>query len=174
MVNYITRNTSYNSELTSLPIVTPFAENRAKVPPTCRCGAKHGNDVSSSFVIRKFCNRHIFINKKFQNQPKCITQNTNKMGNIHWKKESNLKNYYKVIYAIISLCALAFPIGYLLRFVKPEVAFPTMFFLLGCQNLFYGLFLVQKEKKFYRLMSIILGSFFVLFSIFFIIPSYYL
>ncbi len=52
LIKTIKRKPSYNSELTPLPIVTSFAH--AKAPPTCRWGVKHGNDVSSSFVIRKF------------------------------------------------------------------------------------------------------------------------
>ncbi len=50
---------SYNSELTSLPIVMSFAH--AKAPPTWRCDAKHGNDVSSSFVMRN----HLYFKGEF-------------------------------------------------------------------------------------------------------------
>ena len=53
------RKPSYNSELTPLPIVMSFAH--AKAPPTCRFGAKHGNDVSSSFVKRKTFYTYIVV-----------------------------------------------------------------------------------------------------------------
>ncbi len=59
------RITAYNSELTPLPIVTSFAD--AKAPPTCRCGAKHVNVVSSSFVIRNNSARQ-FVKEKRQPQ----------------------------------------------------------------------------------------------------------
>ncbi len=67
LIKTIKRKPSYNSELTSLPIVTPFAENRSKVPPTCRCGVKHVNVVSSSFVIRNNSARQ-FVKEKRQPQ----------------------------------------------------------------------------------------------------------
>lgn len=85
-----------------------------------------------------------------------------------------MKKRKKIIYFLISLMALLFPIGYLLGRIEAKVAFPLIFGLLGCQQLFYGFFIVPRENKRMRLFSIIFGSFFLLFSALVVFPMYYL
>ena len=79
----------------------------------------------------------------------------------------------KIIHIVISILAILLPAGYLLRIISAEVAFPIMFTLLGCQQLFHGLFIASKENKYLRAFSIILGSLFIFFGLFIVLPSYY-
>lgn len=85
-----------------------------------------------------------------------------------------MKGREKVIYVAISIIAILFPIGFLLGVVSAKVAFPIIFTLSGCQQLFNGLFLVSKENKHLRLFSVVFGSLFIIFGIFIVFPTYYL
>jgi len=90
------------------------------------------------------------------------------------KRGIDMKNRNKIIYIVISIIAISFPIGFLLGVISAKVAFPIIFTLLGCQQLFHGLFLAPKDNKTLRLFSIILGILFILFVIFIVFPTYYL
>lgn len=85
-----------------------------------------------------------------------------------------MKNRNKVIYVVISIIAILFPIGFLLDVISAKVAFPVMFTLIGCQQLFNGLFITSKDNKPSRLFSIIFGILFIIFGIFIVFPKYYL
>ncbi|MCT4687117.1 hypothetical protein [Vallitalea sp.] len=85
-----------------------------------------------------------------------------------------MKDRNRVIYVAISIIAVLFPIGFLLGVVSEKVAFPIIFTLLGCQQLFNGLFIVSRDNKKSRLFTIIFGSLFIIFGIFIVFPTYYL
>lgn len=85
-----------------------------------------------------------------------------------------MKNRKKVIYVLLSVIAMLFPIGFLMGIINAKTAFPIIFILLGCQQLFNGFFLVSKDNKSLRFISVILGSFFLLFGLLVVFPKYYL
>lgn len=84
-----------------------------------------------------------------------------------------MKDRKKNIYFMISIVAVIFPIGFLLNIISAKIAFPIIFTLLGCQQLFNGLFIVQKNSKTQRTYSIVFGILFIVFGIFIVMPTYY-
>jgi|LGOV01.1.fsa_nt_gb threonine/homoserine/homoserine lactone efflux protein len=84
-----------------------------------------------------------------------------------------MKNRNKVIYIVISAIAISFPIAFLLGIISAKITFPIIFTLMGCLQLFHGLFIESKDKKHLRILSIIFGILFILFGIFIVFPNYY-
>lgn len=85
-----------------------------------------------------------------------------------------MKSRKLIIYIVISIFALLYPIGFLLGVIEDKIAFPSIFILLGFQQVFFGVFLVSKDNKILRNISFIIGTLFLLFSILYVLPTYYL
>lgn len=79
----------------------------------------------------------------------------------------------RAIYYLITIVALIFPIGFLLNVISAKVAFPMMYFLMGLQQVYHGLFMTPHENKKSKKMSIIFGVLLIVFSVVFVIPQYY-
>lgn len=80
----------------------------------------------------------------------------------------------KVVIGIITVLGLLVPVLFLAKIIEAKIAFPIIFILLGCQQLYNGLFVVPKENKILRKTSLVLGVLFTIFGIFIVIPWYYL
>lgn len=78
----------------------------------------------------------------------------------------------KNIHIGISAIALLFPVGYLMGAISAQVAFPTMFTLIGCLQMFNGFFIEPKENRYLRVFSIVTGMFFILYGLFVVLPTY--
>jgi len=78
----------------------------------------------------------------------------------------------KKIHIGISIIALLFPVGYLMGVITANIAFPAMFTLIGCLQLFHGFFIVSKESRLLRLFSILTGLFFIFYGLFVVLPTY--
>jgi len=84
-----------------------------------------------------------------------------------------LNNKNRVLYIIMSIIAIIFPIGYLFGIISAKVALPVTSILLGCQQLFHGLFVAPRDNKPLRFTSSIFGILFILFGVFVLLPNFY-
>ncbi len=73
-----------------------------------------------------------------------------------------MKDIKTVIYYLISVVAILFPIGFLLGIFDGKTAFSTIFIILGCQQLFNSIFLVAKDSMILRFISFVIGGLFLL------------
>ena len=74
--------------------------------------------------------------------------------------------------ALFLVIGLIFPVGFLLGLITAKVAFPIMFTCMGCQQLFNGL-ISKSKNKYSKILSISFGILFIIFAVFFVIPTYY-
>lgn len=83
-----------------------------------------------------------------------------------------MKEYKIAIYFMISGIVLAVSIGFLVGALEAKTAFPIIFVLLGCQQIFHGFLMVPKAQTKLKKWSLIAGTFFLLFAVGVVIPSY--
>ncbi len=79
----------------------------------------------------------------------------------------------KVAFLVLSCITILIPIGYLLGIISAKVAYPMVFILLGCQQLFRGLFIEPAQNKKTKMFSIVVGIGIIIFGVFIVIPTYY-
>ncbi len=79
---------------------------------------------------------------------------------------------HKIIFGVITVLGIVSPVLYLTRLIEASVAFPTMFTIIGIQQVYYGLFLVPEETVKIKRKSIIFGSIFIFFGLAIVLPFY--
>jgi hypothetical protein len=77
----------------------------------------------------------------------------------------------KSISTVITIIALIFPVSFLIGLLDKKIAMPAMFMALAVQNIFNGLYIIEKEKRKTRKATIGLGIFFFLFSLIVVLPT---
>lgn len=82
----------------------------------------------------------------------------------------------RVIFALISVAAVTFPILFLTKTLEKEVAFPLMFTMLGIQQLYSALFInkFDESNKKVKKISIIFAIGFIIFGLGVVLPYYLL
>jgi hypothetical protein len=74
---------------------------------------------------------------------------------------------------IFSAMGITVPALFLVKIIEARVAFPVIFLLMGCQQLYNG-FIMPKNNKSLRILTFVVGIFFTMFSLFVVIPWYYM
>lgn len=78
----------------------------------------------------------------------------------------------RIIFITISILTLIFPIGYLFGKISRKIAFPLMFTLMGCQQLYRGFFITPKDKKAERIFGFTFGVGLVIFGVYIAMTFY--